>query len=105
MPTYIANGVYNIVNGSWIAPSQISTLLMTPLALSRPIQSYTRSSSDVQNGNITNSKRTFLVDGLARAIPYAIGYPIKRQSSVEMNATLIELSSAFKYSESVNKNE
>ena len=37
MPTYIANGVYSMVSGSWIRPSHIRTLLMTPFAFSSPI--------------------------------------------------------------------
>ncbi len=50
MPTYMANGVYSMVKGSWMTPSHINTLLITPLAFSRPIQAYTRSSNEVQNG-------------------------------------------------------
>jgi hypothetical protein len=69
MPTYIAKGVYSMLIGSWITPSASSTLLMTPFALSKPIQAYTRSSSDVQKGSTTSSSSKLRVVGVARAMP------------------------------------
>ncbi len=49
-------------------PRDSSTLLMTPLFFSSPIQAYTRSRNDVQNGSTINMSSKFRVDGFERAI-------------------------------------
>src|SRR5271167_3708693 len=95
MPTYIANGVYSMVSGSWMMPSQMSTLLITPFAFKRPMHAYTRSNSEAQNGSTTSRSSTLRVVEAERAMPYAIGYPTARHRSAEMNATLIEFKSAW----------
>ena len=58
-----------MVRGSWMSPSASSTLLMTPFAFSKPIQAYTRSRNEVQNGSMTSSSRRLRVVGAERAMP------------------------------------
>ena len=52
---------------------------------------YTRIRNDVQNGNTTSISIVLRHVGVARAMPYAIGYPISSAISVEKNAVLTAL--------------
>ncbi len=79
-----------MTNGSWMIPSAINTLLMTPSVFSRPIHAYTRSRKDVQNGRMISISSTLRAVADERAMAYAIGYATSRHSSVENAATLTE---------------